>query len=88
MKHFNHPVFGDPDYNGRNSQLQRLPSSLQNSGTSLLKSMGRQALHAKQLSFIHPKSKKRLTFDSDIPEDMQNLIQNIRMAFFNEGKSI
>jgi len=77
LNHINHPVFGDPEYNGRKSQVYRLPSHLQKRGASLLKSIDRQALHAKQLQFIHPKTNKILKFDSDLPEDMQFLLDKI-----------
>lgn len=35
---------------------------------------GRQALHAKELSFMHPTTHKKLHFSADLPEDMRNLI--------------
>lgn len=37
----------------------------------------RQALHAKQLGFTHPRTKEKLIFDSDLPEDMQNLLKHL-----------
>ena len=33
-----------------------------------------QALHAKEITFIHPKTKEEMTFSCDIPEDMQQVI--------------
>ena len=39
------------------------------------KGLERQALHAQTLSFIHPISKERLTFESPIPFDMKQLIE-------------
>jgi 23S rRNA pseudouridine1911/1915/1917 synthase len=77
LNYINHPVFGDPEYNGRKSQIYRLPSHLQKRGASLLKSIDRQALHAKQLQFIHPKTNKMMRFDSKLPEDMQFLVDKI-----------
>ncbi|MBY0500911.1 MAG: RluA family pseudouridine synthase [Alphaproteobacteria bacterium] len=35
---------------------------------------GRQALHAKELSFFHPSTHKQLLFSATLPEDMRNLI--------------
>lgn len=78
LNHINLPVFGDPVYNGRKSQLRRLPSYLQKRGMALLKSINRQALHAKQLSFVHPQSKERLKFESNLPEDMARVINSIK----------
>jgi 23S rRNA pseudouridine1911/1915/1917 synthase len=77
LNHINHPVFGDPDYNGRKSQIYRLPSHLQRRGTQLLKSISRQALHAKSLQFSHPETDKTMKFNSDLPEDMQGLLDKI-----------
>ena len=44
----------------------------------------RQALHAKTLGFEHPVTGKRLSFDSDLPEDMQQLIDKWRN--YTEGR--
>jgi 23S rRNA pseudouridine1911/1915/1917 synthase len=38
----------------------------------------RQALHAKSLGFIHPSTGKEMRFDSDLPEDMQELLESLR----------
>lgn len=38
----------------------------------------RQALHAKSLGFIHPKTKEKMFFEAEIPEDMQQLINVLR----------
>ena len=43
------------------------------------KLLPRQALHAKSLGFIHPKSGKKVYFDSELPEDFKNLIQKWRV---------
>ncbi len=59
-----HPLVGDPVY-GRTRKEHR----------QLLKDLGfeRQALHATHLGFIHPLTKRRLSFDSALPSDMQEL---------------
>ena len=38
----------------------------------------RQALHAKILGFIHPRTKEKMFFETEIPDDMQNLIDVLR----------
>ncbi len=81
LNYLNHPIFGDPEYNGRKSQINRLPPHLQKRGMALLKAIDRQALHAKDLEFIHPISEKKMKFESDIPEDMQNILMRIPTAF-------
>ena len=64
MASIGHPLVGDPVY-GRTRNEHR----------ALLKELGfhRQALHAAHLGFIHPVSKRRLSFDSVLPSDMQEL---------------
>ena len=37
----------------------------------------RQALHAKSLSFIHPRTKKKLAFDCEPPNDIKHLLENL-----------
>jgi 23S rRNA pseudouridine1911/1915/1917 synthase len=40
--------------------------------------IGRQALHAKKLGFIHPTSKKFLEFEAELPQDMKELLEKLR----------
>ncbi|TFG97903.1 MAG: RluA family pseudouridine synthase [Calditrichales bacterium] len=77
LNHIHHPVFGDPEYNGRKSQINRLPLQIQRRGMGLLKIIQRQALHAKTLSFIHPVSQQKVVFDSELPEDMAQVLIKI-----------
>ncbi len=41
------------------------------------KHISRQALHSKSLTFKHPHTKERLSFDSEVPEDMKYLIEQL-----------
>jgi 23S rRNA pseudouridine1911/1915/1917 synthase len=40
--------------------------------------MPRQALHAKTLGFIHPHTKENVRFDSELPDDFENLLVHLR----------
>lgn len=75
----NHPVFGDETYGGRNliygSEKPKMKARIQN----LLEIMPRQALHAKSLGFIHPHSRQKVFFDSDIPDDMKLLLSKLKL---------
>ena len=64
MASIGHPLVGDPVY-GRGKSVHR----------NLLNQLDfrRQALHAAHLGFIHPVTKGRLSFDSALPSDMQEL---------------
>ncbi len=79
LSSLNHPIFGDETYGGRKiiygTQLPKMKSRIDN----LLEIMPRQALHAKTLGFIHPATGKFLQFDSDIPADMRELIEKLRI---------
>jgi 23S rRNA pseudouridine1911/1915/1917 synthase len=78
MAYKNHPVFGDPTYGGRRivygTELAKMRSRVNN----LLKIMERQALHAKTIGFIHPHTKERVFVESDLPEDINKLIEDLR----------
>ncbi|MBS3946217.1 MAG: RluA family pseudouridine synthase [Melioribacter sp.] len=78
MAHIKHPIFGDPSYGGRKivygSEFSKMKSRVEN----LLQIIQRQALHAKTLGFIHPHSKQKVFFDSELPEDIKLLIENLR----------
>ncbi|MBI4368286.1 MAG: RluA family pseudouridine synthase [Candidatus Omnitrophica bacterium] len=39
--------------------------------------INRQALHAKALGFLHPKTKQKLSFASELPSDMQSLLEKL-----------
>ena len=78
MSSINHSIFGDPVYGGRKivygSDLPKMKSRVDN----LLDIMPRQALHAKTLGFIHPHTKEKLLFNSDLPADFIGLLDKIR----------
>jgi len=77
LAHINHPVFGDPTYNGRHvvwgAGTPRQKAEVQR----MLKILTRQALHAKTIGFIHPGTKQQLFFDSDLPPDMQECLAGL-----------
>ena len=40
--------------------------------------IGRQALHAARLTFTHPITKERLTFEAPLPDDIQNVLNQLK----------
>ncbi len=76
MQHMGHPLLGDPLY-GLPQQEQR---ALLNRGgyddeaKAAVLSFPRQALHAAAIMFIHPITGEEMGFESDLPEDLQNLL--------------
>lgn len=81
LNYIHHPVIGDPDYNGRESQLNRLPHNLRKRGTHLLKILQHQALHAKKLTFIHPHSNENVEFESELPDDFTEALDKLPAMF-------
>jgi 23S rRNA pseudouridine1911/1915/1917 synthase len=74
LAHINHPVFGDPTYNGRNIVYGGGTSRQKGEVQRLLKILTRQALHAKTIGFLHPGTKQQTFFDSDLPADMDGCL--------------
>lgn len=70
-------LVGDKVYVKNKKSEVALPQNLKN----YVNSFPRQALHAKSLGFIHPKSKKFMQFDSELPEDMTELIAALQQEF-------
>lgn len=74
FKHLGYPIFNDLDYGGdvilKGTTFNKYKQFVQN----CFKVCDRQALHAKSLAFQHPKTGNFVSFDSDLPKDMQQLI--------------
>jgi 23S rRNA pseudouridine1911/1915/1917 synthase len=77
LAHINHPVFGDATYGGRNATWNGLAEKKEQRAATLLKLLSRQALHAKTIGFIHPVTKEFLKFNSELPADMQAILEKI-----------
>jgi 23S rRNA pseudouridine1911/1915/1917 synthase len=80
MAHIGHPIFGDRTYGGDNPNLAGGEKKAKERALKLLEQMPRQALHAKTLGFIHPTTKQSIRFDSDLPDDFQNILNQIKKA--------
>lgn len=77
MHSLGHPIFGDLDYEGTTPHGVQLTTKLKQHIHNLLELMPRQALHAKVLGFIHPMTNEPLRFESDLPDDMKELIEEL-----------
>lgn len=65
LQHLGHPLVGDPVYRR---------------GATTRVAFERQALHARELSLVHPRSGKTMTWRSPVPRDMKRLIASLRSA--------
>jgi 23S rRNA pseudouridine1911/1915/1917 synthase len=78
LSHRGHPVFGDPVYGGRRSQATGLNAEDTRFVVEMLQRFKRQALHARVLGFLHPVTQQPLHFESELPDDMKELIDALR----------
>lgn len=78
MKHIGHPLFNDERYGGnlilKGTTFTKYKQFIDN----CFKTLPRQALHAKTLGFVHPKTGEMMRFDTEIPKDMADCIEKWR----------
>lgn len=77
FKHIGCPIIGDKDYKGRSPGVIRRGKDLP-LFREILKLIDRQALHASELIFSHPISKKKMKFTAPLPEDMQSVLSYLK----------
>jgi len=73
-----HPLFNDAEYGGDRILKGTTFSKYQQFVKNCFQILPRQALHARSLAFDHPVTGKRLTFESELPDDMRQLIEKWR----------
>jgi 23S rRNA pseudouridine1911/1915/1917 synthase len=78
FSYIKHPLFNDDEYGGDKILKGTTFSKYQQFVKNCFKILPRQALHAKSLAFDHPVTGKRLSFDSDLPDDMKQVIEKWR----------
>lgn len=74
MKSIGHTLFGDPRYGGNQILKGTLYSKYKQFVENNFQILPRQALHAKVLGFTHPRTGERMRFESELPRDMQQVI--------------
>lgn len=67
MEYLGYPLVGDPKYSPMKTPF----------------AINGQALHSLTLSFTHPRTGERLTFEAPLPEDMQKILTRLRLGQFN-----
>jgi 23S rRNA pseudouridine1911/1915/1917 synthase len=69
MAHIGHPLIGDATYSNRQKAYRIGPNQTL---------FARQALHAASLGFIHPITNELMRFECKLPEDIQELLSEMR----------
>lgn len=85
MKHIGHPLFSDDFYGGDKIVKGTIYTKYKQFVDNCFALCPRQALHAKTLGFSHPVTGKELYFDTELPEDMAQVIEKWRR--YGKGKN-
>ncbi|HEY3698992.1 MAG TPA: 23S rRNA pseudouridine(1911/1915/1917) synthase RluD [Spongiibacteraceae bacterium] len=75
MAHIQHPLLGDPVYGGR----FKIPAGAAADFIDYLRNFPRQALHARRLELLHPRSGELLQWQTELPADMRQLLQYLQV---------
>ena len=78
MKHLGHTIFNDARYGGDKILKGTIFNKYKQFVDNCFKILPRQALHAKSLGFIHPLTREKMRFNSDLPLDMISCIEKWR----------
>lgn len=78
MKHIGHTLFNDERYGGERILKGTSFTKYKQFVDNCFKVLPRQALHAKTLGFEHPKTKKWMSFNSPVPQDIEACVERWR----------
>ena len=70
------PILGDKSYGKSKKKYKNIDEDIKNK----IDNFKRQALHAKSLGFIHPKTGNKLFFEAKKPKDFESLIKSLTKA--------
>lgn len=78
MRHIGHPLFNDARYGGDQILRGTTAASYRQFVNNCFAICPRQALHARTLGFVHPRTGEEMFFSAPIPPDMEQLIERWR----------
>ena len=78
MKYIGHTLYNDERYGGNEIMRGKNTSNYKQFVRNSFAECPRQCLHAKTLGFIHPTTKEEMIFESDLPNDMQKVVERWR----------
>ncbi len=70
------PILGDKSYGKSQKKFKKIDKDIENK----INNFNRQALHAKSLCFIHPRSGKEVFFKAERPKDFDKLIKSLKKS--------
>ena len=78
MKHLGHPLFNDERYGGNEILKGTTSGTYRKFVLNSFEACPRQALHARTLGFVHPRTGEEMFFTSELPSDMVTLLDRWR----------
>jgi 23S rRNA pseudouridine1911/1915/1917 synthase len=81
LSHRGHPVVGDTTYGGGAKKALSLPPADRRLAHQLVTELGRQALHASELEFRHPRTGEALHFHAPPPADLARALHVLGFSF-------
>ena len=76
MSYKGNNIVGDQKYKKKFRKIKNINKDLEKK----IKNLNRQFLHAVSLGFIHPTKNKRMNFKSKLPNELENILKNLRNA--------
>ena len=83
MQFISHPIFNDEIYGGDRIVKGTVFTKYKQFVDNCFIICPRHALHAQQLGFIHPSTRKQINFESELPADMKTVIEKWRNYSLN-----
>jgi len=83
MKHIGHPLFNDDNYGGDQILRGTTFTKYRQFVANCFAMIPRQALHAQMLGFVHPAIGEEMIFESELPDDLANVIVKWRNYLSN-----
>jgi len=87
MKHIGHPLFNDDNYGGDQILRGTTFTKYKQFVSNCFQMIPRQALHAQMLGFVHPATGVEMVFESELPDDLANVIVKWRNYLSNRVTS-
>lgn len=78
MRHLGHSIVGDPVYEGGEMALQRIGPLDRPIGNQILRIAPAQMLQAVKLSLLHPRTKKRVSFEIPLEDSFEQILSLLR----------
>jgi 23S rRNA pseudouridine1911/1915/1917 synthase len=79
-----HPLFNDETYGGDRIVKGTIYTKYKQFVENCFRLLPRQALHARELGFVHPRTGEEMRFEAPIPDDMQSVIDKWRRYIVQE----